>query len=114
MVASKRGKGDDDTGKKAQRASAGEGGATVGMLTSGIKNKLARSEAYAKLKKIKDVRLRPSQLPRSTTRLVCAPVRLLRWPRGCSFASAAVRLVPAARSLRDLDVQTIESPVQYR
>lgn len=30
-------------------------GATIGMLTSGIKNKVARSEAYDKLKRIKKV-----------------------------------------------------------
>ena len=39
----------------AKASSEGEG-ATIGMLTSHIKNKIARSEAYQHLKKIKKVR----------------------------------------------------------
>ena len=57
MVVSKRANPDDSKGRSAAKASVDGTGATIGMLTSGIKNKIARSEAYAKLKKIKDVRI---------------------------------------------------------
>jgi Na+/glutamate symporter len=44
-------------------ASVAAGAATVGMLTSGIKNKIVRSEAYARLKKAKKARTRVLNFP---------------------------------------------------
>lgn len=43
-----------DSRRMAAQACA-DGSATVGMLTSGIKNKIVRSEAYTRLKKAKKV-----------------------------------------------------------
>lgn len=42
-------------GEGVAKASAEGQGPTIGMLTSHIKNKIARSEAYGQLKKIKKV-----------------------------------------------------------
>eukprot|EP00798_Chlamydomonas_sp_ICE-L_P012221 gene12221-15352_t len=46
----KRKRDDDDDDDGGDAPSSSQGGPTIGMLTSGIKNKLVRSELYAKLK----------------------------------------------------------------
>lgn len=60
----RRSKVTEGTGKKAADAAASGEGATIGMLTSGIRNKVARSEAYQKLKKIKEKEKRKSRARR--------------------------------------------------
>lgn len=54
LVGMERAKLTDGSRSKAAQACA-DGSATVGMLTSSIKNKIVRSEAYTRLKKAKKV-----------------------------------------------------------
>lgn len=52
-----RSQGADASGARAAEVAAGsDAGPTVGQLTSGIRNKIARSEAYNRLKKAKKAR----------------------------------------------------------
>ena len=92
-------KGSESSGTRVADGTAGTAsGSTVGQLTSGIKNKIARSEAYHRLKKAKKVRLITSVHFRST---ICpfTLARSAKAPSECTCRSAPVTLSRAQHAM---------------